>query len=105
FIPVAEDSGLIVPLGEWILRQACADAIKWPPRFKVAVNLSSAQFKHGDLLAVLKSALADTGMPPERLELEITETVLLGNNAESLVILRAIKHLGVAIVLDDFGTG
>src|ERR1700733_13821989 len=105
FIPVAEDSGLIVPLGAWILRQACADAIKWPSRFNVAVNLSPAQFKHGDLLAVLKSALADSGLPPERLELEITETVLLENNAENLAILRAIKNLGVAIVLDDFGTG
>jgi predicted signal transduction protein with EAL and GGDEF domain len=105
FIPVAEDSGLIVPLGEWILRRACADAVKWPPRFKVAVNLSPAQFKHGDLLGVLKSALVDTGLPPDRLELEITETVLLENNAENLAILRVIKNLGVAIVLDDFGTG
>jgi diguanylate cyclase (GGDEF)-like protein len=105
FIPVAEDSGLIVSLGEWILRQACADATKWPSRFKVAVNLSPTQFKHGDLLGVLKSALADTGLPPERLELEITETVLLQNNAENLAILREIKNLGVAIVLDDFGTG
>lgn len=105
FIPVAEDSGLIVPLGAWILRQACADAVKWPSRFKVAVNLSPAQFKHGDLLGALKSALADTALPPERLELEITETVLLENNAKNLAILRAIKNLGVAIVLDDFGTG
>jgi len=105
FIPVAEDSGLIVPLGAWILRQACAEARKWPSRLKVAVNLSPAQFKHGDLLAVLKSALADTGLAPERLELEITERVLLENNAENLAILRAIKNLGVAIVLDDFGTG
>ncbi|HLN39214.1 MAG TPA: EAL domain-containing protein [Xanthobacteraceae bacterium] len=105
FIPIAEDSGLIVPLGEWILRQACADAGKWPSHFKVAVNLSPAQFKHGDLLSVLKSALDDTGLAPERLELEITETVLLQNNAENLDILREIKNLGVAIVLDDFGTG
>ncbi len=105
FIPVAEDSGLIVSLGEWILRQACADATKWPSRFKVAVNLSPTQFKHGDLLGILKSALADTGLPPERLELEITETVLLQNNAENLAVLREIKNLGVAIVLDDFGTG
>jgi diguanylate cyclase (GGDEF)-like protein len=105
FIPIAEDSGLIVPLGEWILRQACAEAGKWPSRFKVAVNLSPAQFKHGDLLSVLKSALNDTGLPPERLELEITETVLLQNNEENLAILREIKNLGVAIVLDDFGTG
>jgi len=105
FIPIAEDSGQIVPLGEWILRQACADAGKWPSHFKVAVNLSPAQFKHGDLLSVLKSALDDTGLAPERLELEITETVLLQNNAENLDILREIKNLGVAIVLDDFGTG
>jgi diguanylate cyclase (GGDEF)-like protein len=105
FIPVAEDSGLIVPLGEWILRQACTEAVKWPPRFKVAVNLSPAQFKHGDLLGVLKSALNDTNLAPERLELEITERVLLENNAENLAILREIKNLGVAIVLDDFGTG
>ena len=105
FIPVAEDSGLIVPLGEWILRQACADAGKWPSRFKVAVNLSPTQFKHGDLLSVLKSALNDTGLPPQRLELEITEWVLLENNAANLAILRDIKNLGVAIVLDDFGTG
>jgi len=105
FIPIAEDSGLIVPLGEWILRQARADAGKWPSHFKVAVNLSPAQFKHGDLLSVLKSALDDTGLAPERLELEITETVLLQNNAENLDILREIKNLGVAIVLDDFGTG
>ncbi len=105
FIPVAEDSGLIVPLGEWILKQACADAGRWPSRFKVAVNLSPTQFKHGDLLDVLKSALNDTGLPPERLELEITEWVLLENNAKNLAILRDIKDLGVAIVLDDFGTG
>lgn len=105
FIPVAEDSGLIVPLGAWILRQACADAVKWPPPLKVAVNLSPAQFKHGDLLGILKSALNDTGLAPGRLELEITERVLLENNADNLAVLRDIKNLGVAIVLDDFGTG
>src|ERR1700731_1820686 len=84
FIRVAEDSGLIVPLGEWILRQACADAVKWPSRLKVAVNLSPAQFKHGDLLGTLESALADTGLPPERLGLGITQRGLFEKNAEKL---------------------
>lgn len=105
FIPLAEESGLIVPLGRWILQHACAEAITWPQHFKVAVNLSSVQFKHGDLLDVIKSALKDTGLPPERLVLEITETVLLENNAANLALLHEIKKLGVSVVLDDFGIG
>jgi diguanylate cyclase (GGDEF)-like protein len=105
FIPLAEESGLIVPLGEWILRQACADAVKWPPHLTVGVNLSPAQFKHGDLLAALKAALHDTGLAAHRLVLEITETVLLENNAKNLARLREIRKLGAAIALDDFGTG
>ena len=105
FIPVAEESGLIAPLGEWILRQACAEAVTWPSHLKVAVNLSPAQFKHGDLLSIVKSTLAETGLPPRRLELEITETVLLEKNEENLAILHEIKKLGVSIVLDDFGIG
>jgi diguanylate cyclase (GGDEF)-like protein len=105
FIPLAEESGLIVPLGEWILRQACADAVKWPSQLTVGVNLSPAQFKHGDLLAMLKATLHDTGLAPHRLVLEITETVLLENNAKNLALLREIRKLGVAIALDDFGTG
>jgi diguanylate cyclase (GGDEF)-like protein len=105
FIPLAEESGLIVPLGEWILRQACADAVNWPEPMRVGVNLSPAQFKHGDLIGTLKSALHDTGLPSRRLALEITETVLLEDNAENLALLREIRKLGVAIVLDDFGTG
>jgi diguanylate cyclase (GGDEF)-like protein len=105
FIPLAEESGLIVPLGEWILRQACADAVKWPSHLTVGVNLSPAQFKHGDLLATLEAALHDTGLAPHRLVLEITETVLLENNAKNLALLREIRKLGVAIALDDFGTG
>jgi diguanylate cyclase (GGDEF)-like protein len=105
FIPLAEESGLIVPLGEWILRKACADAVKWPPHLTVGVNLSPAQFKHGDLLAVLKSVLHDTGLAPHRLVLEITETVLLENNAKNLALLREIRKVGGAIALDDFGTG
>jgi diguanylate cyclase (GGDEF)-like protein len=105
FIPLAEESGLIVPLGEWILRRACADAAKWPPHLTVGVNLSPVQFKHGDLLQMLKSALRDTGLAPYRLVLEITETVLLENNAHNLALLRHIRKLGIAIALDDFGTG
>jgi len=105
FIPLAEESGLIVPLGQWILRQACAEAAKWPSHLKVAVNLSPSQIKHGDLLAILDSALAETGLLPQRLQLEITETVLLERKPEHLAVLHEIKDLGVSIVLDDFGIG
>jgi EAL domain-containing protein (putative c-di-GMP-specific phosphodiesterase class I) len=105
FIPFAEESGLIVPLGRWILRQACADAVKWPSRLRVGVNLSSVQFRQEDLLDVIKSTLKETGLPPQRLALEITETVLLENNEENLALLHALKNLGVSIVLDDFGIG
>jgi diguanylate cyclase (GGDEF)-like protein len=105
FIGVAEESGLIVPLGEWILRTACADAAKWPSHLKLAVNLSPIQFTQCDLLGILRSTLEETGLAPARLELEITETVLIEKNEENLAILRALKNLGVSIVLDDFGIG
>jgi diguanylate cyclase (GGDEF)-like protein len=105
FIPLAEQSGLIVPLGEKILRQACSDASGWPAHIKLAVNLSPAQFKQGDLLGVVKSALADSRLPAARLELEITETVLLEGDEKSLADLHALKNMGVSIVLDDFGIG
>jgi diguanylate cyclase (GGDEF)-like protein len=105
FIPFAEESGLIVPLGRWILHQACADAVKWSPRIRVGVNLSSVQFRQEDLLDVIKSALKETGLPPQRLMLEITETVLLENNEENLALLHELKKLGISIVLDDFGIG
>jgi diguanylate cyclase (GGDEF)-like protein len=104
FIDVAEDSGLIVPLGERILRKACADAVTWPSHIKLAVNLAPAQFEQGGLLAMLQSALAQSGLPPERLKLEITETVLLGSD-HILALLNEIKRLGVSVVLDDFGIG
>jgi diguanylate cyclase (GGDEF)-like protein len=104
FVDLAEESGLIVPLGEWILRKACADAATWPAHIKLAVNLAPAQFEHGDLLAVLRSALAQSGLSAERLKLEITETVLLGNE-HIPALLREIKSLGISIVLDDFGIG
>jgi diguanylate cyclase (GGDEF)-like protein len=105
FIGLAEESGLIVPLGEWVLRQACADAAKWPPHLTVAVNISPAQFKRGDLLDILTSALANSGLPAKRLELEITETVFLEHDERTLALLRAIKSVGVSVVLDDFGIG
>jgi diguanylate cyclase (GGDEF)-like protein/PAS domain S-box-containing protein len=105
FIPQAEETGLIVPLGEWILRRACADVAAWPSHIKVAVNLSPAQFGKGNLLETITSILADSGLSPERLELEITETVLLQKNESNLSILHQLRNLGIAIVLDDFGTG
>ena len=105
FIPLAEESGLIIPLGEWVLERACADAAGWPAHLKVAVNLSPEQFKQSDLLGVLRSALANSGLPAARLELEITEAVLLTSDERNLAILREIKNVGVSVVLDDFGTG
>jgi diguanylate cyclase (GGDEF)-like protein/PAS domain S-box-containing protein len=105
FIPLAEETGLIVPLGEWVLRTACADAAAWPKHMKVAVNLSPVQFGKGDLVDSVSRALIDSGLQPEQLELEITESVLLHKSEENLALLHELKSLGVAIVLDDFGTG
>ncbi len=104
-IPLAEEIGLIVPIGEWVLRTACREASTWPADMKLAVNLSPAQFKRGNLVATARSALAESGLAPERLELEITESVLLYQNTSNLDVLRGLKDLGVSIVLDDFGTG
>jgi diguanylate cyclase (GGDEF)-like protein len=104
FIGIAEETGLIVPLGQWILGQACADAAQWPAGIKVAVNLSPAQFS-GDIVAVVTAALATTGLDPRRLELEITESILFHANDRSLGALHQLKALGVSVVLDDFGTG
>ena len=105
FIPIAEESSLIIPIGEWVLRQACRDAATWPAGLKVAVNLSAAQFKRGDLIAVTLSALAAAGLDPERLELEITESVLLHDEAWVRSLLDRLTGLGVRIAMDDFGTG
>jgi diguanylate cyclase (GGDEF)-like protein len=105
FIPLAEDTGLIVQLGAWILGKACADAASWPAQYKLAVNLSPVQFRKGDLFEVILCALVESGLPPERLELEITESVLLENEANYRVLLQQLKNIGVSIVLDDFGTG
>jgi len=105
FIPVAEESGLILQIGEWILRDVCREAASWPRRLNVAVNLSPVQFKHGDLPGLVHSVLLETGLAPDRLELEITEGVLIDDLARALTILRRLKLLGVRIAMDDFGTG
>jgi diguanylate cyclase (GGDEF)-like protein len=105
FIPLAEQTGLIAPIGEWVLQQACADAAGWPAHIKVAINLSPRQFDSAGLLDVVVCALVESGLSPHRLEVEITETVVLANNPEHRAILRQLKGLGISIALDDFGTG
>ena len=105
FIPLAEETGLIVPLGAWVLQQACAEAVTWPKPVKVAVNLSGIQLKTAGLVATVKHALATSGLPPVRLELEITESVLLTNNADTVATLHALRDLGISVAMDDFGTG
>jgi len=105
FIPVAEEAGTIMAIGEWALRQACRDASSWPEHLTLAVNVSPVQLRVATLPMLVRSALADSGLAPERLELEITETALLRDRDVSLAILREIRTLGVRIAMDDFGTG
>jgi EAL domain-containing protein (putative c-di-GMP-specific phosphodiesterase class I) len=105
FIPIAEETGLIVPIGAWILREACRTATGWPAAVTIAVNLSTLQFGKASLVDTVASVLADTGLAAHRLELEITESVLLRNSTDNLSILHRLKALGLSIVLDDFGTG
>lgn len=105
FVPVAEETGMIGAIGEWVLRQACLRALQWPDNISIAVNLSPRQFATDDLAGMVESALHDTGLSPSRLELEITETVLLRDTATNMLILRRLRALGVSIALDDFGTG
>ncbi len=105
FVPLAEEIGLIVPLGEWALHRACADAMTWPETVKVAVNVSVIQFASGTLVEDVAAALAATGLQPNRLELEITESVMLDDTDAILVILHQLRDLGVGIAMDDFGTG
>jgi diguanylate cyclase (GGDEF)-like protein len=105
FVPLAEEIGLIIPLGAWVLRRACADASSWGPDIALAVNVSAAQFKGLSLIQTVKEALADAGLPPRRLELEITESVLLADNSATLAILHMLRDLGIRIAMDDFGTG
>jgi diguanylate cyclase (GGDEF)-like protein/PAS domain S-box-containing protein len=105
FIPLAEESGLIVEMGEWIMREACRQAASWPNRLQIAINLSPVQFRHGDLPSLVHSVLLETGLPPACLELEITEGVLIDDFSRAVSILRRLKALGVRIAMDDFGTG
>jgi EAL domain-containing protein (putative c-di-GMP-specific phosphodiesterase class I) len=105
FIPLAEETGMITQIGEWVLQTACSDAATWPAGVKVAVNLSPVQFRKSNLVDVVMCALAQSGLPPERLELEITETALIESAAECLPALRQFRNLGITVALDDFGTG
>jgi diguanylate cyclase (GGDEF)-like protein len=105
FIAIAEENGLIGSLGAWVLNHACAEAVTWSSDIKLAVNLSPAQFKTPDLLETILSILIGTGLPPQRLELEITESVLIENRDNVLHMIRRLKDIGVSIALDDFGTG
>ena len=104
FISVAEETGLIVPLGEWVLRRACSDAVTWNKPLTVAVNLSPAQFRGADVAETVAHVLRETGLPPERLELEITESLLINDTEEVFGKLNRLRLLGVKIVMDDFGT-
>jgi diguanylate cyclase (GGDEF)-like protein/PAS domain S-box-containing protein len=105
FIPLAEENGSIVPMGEWILREACREAASWPRPLQLAVNLSPVQFLQGDLAGMVHAALLETGLAPARLELEITEGIFIRDCERALAILRRLKTLGVRIAMDDFGTG
>jgi diguanylate cyclase (GGDEF)-like protein/PAS domain S-box-containing protein len=105
FIPLAEETGLIVPLGEWALRQACIEATGWASRLTVSVNLSPVQLRSDELSAMVQAALKESGLPAGRLELEITETALLQENQHTLSVLNELKAIGVRLAMDDFGTG
>ena len=105
FIPLAEEIGFIVPLGEWVIRQACLTAAQWPEHLHIAVNISAAQFRGSSLMPVIVNALGSSGLHPTRLEIEITETVLLHDREATLAVLHQLRALGVRIAMDDFGTG
>jgi diguanylate cyclase (GGDEF)-like protein len=105
FIPIAEESGLIIPLGEWVLREACREAASWPKPLNIAVNVSPIQFRQGDLPRLVHSILLETGLAPGRLELEVTESVMIHDFSRAVSILNRLKSLAVRIAMDDFGTG
>ena len=105
FVQVAEQSGLILKMGEWVLETACREAVNWPDGRRVAVNVSPAQFKQGNLVYSVQRALAKSGLDPHRLEIEITEGVLIDDEARAIKVLRGLKDLGVSLAIDDFGTG
>jgi diguanylate cyclase (GGDEF)-like protein len=105
FIPIAEETGLIVPIGEWVLRTACATAAQWPSFVRIAINLSPVQFRSRGLASMVTSALAATGLAPDRLELEITESALLQDDTATIAILHQLRSLGIRVSMDDFGIG
>jgi diguanylate cyclase (GGDEF)-like protein len=105
FIPIAEEMGLIVEIGHWVLRRACRDCVQWPASVHVAVNLSPIQFRHGNVMRAITDTLAASGLAPQRLEIEITESVLLQDTETTRAILRQLREFGIGISLDDFGTG
>jgi len=105
FVPLLEETGLIVPIGEWVLREACAEAAGWPEHISVSVNLSPVQFRHGTPVKAVVDALSASGLPACRLELEITETVLMQNSEGTLAALHQLREMGTRISMDDFGTG
>jgi EAL domain-containing protein (putative c-di-GMP-specific phosphodiesterase class I) len=105
FIPIAEETGVIISLGEWILREACRLAAAWPPHLSVAVNLSAKQFRHSDVPGMVRAALSDSGIPAERLELEVTESVFLEATPATRAMLMTLRAMKVRLSLDDFGTG
>jgi diguanylate cyclase (GGDEF)-like protein/PAS domain S-box-containing protein len=105
FIPIAENSSLIISVGEWILRESCREAASWPQPLTIAVNISPIQFRHGDLPRLVHTILLETGLAPDRLELEITESVMINDFSRAISILNRLKSLGVKIAMDDFGTG
>jgi diguanylate cyclase (GGDEF)-like protein len=105
FIPIAEESGLIIRLGEWVLRRACRDAASWNTEARIAVNVASQQFRHEDFVDVVRAALSESGLPPHRLELEITETAMLNDGEQMLTVLTQLRECGIRLSVDDFGTG
>src|SRR5205085_2621954 len=103
FIPIAEENGLILTLGEWVMRRACTDAVGWDHESRVAVNVSPVQLAHADLPRLFHQIMLETGLPPRRLEIELTETAIMADRVHALHVLRQIKALGVGVALDDFG--
>jgi predicted signal transduction protein with EAL and GGDEF domain len=105
FIPIAEDTGLIVPIGAWVIQEACRRAVTWPDHIRIAVNVSSVQFGHPGLAQAVMMGLQGSGLRPDRLEIEITESIFLESSDTTVALLHALRNLGVRIALDDFGTG
>jgi EAL domain-containing protein (putative c-di-GMP-specific phosphodiesterase class I) len=105
FVPIAEETGLILQIGEWVLRQACREASAWANPLSVAINVSAVQIHAQDLVQLIQEVLVETGLSPERLEIEVTETALIRDPARAQVTLRQLKALGLRIAMDDFGTG